>query len=158
MDADALAPLVYPTEKTKEEDPPFVPVDEDKHFIASFNGNDLVVTAYGETATRNVEELLDELHGECWDKAQEPKVGDEIVITDNEMCYSANVEWLKKHATPEQMIQFDWANEPPCGEKGEVVAKAPHNTDPEKMIYLVEIVHAFVRRSYLMDGMGIKKA
>lgn len=165
MNADSLVPYPQPCvesddqlEETKDEKSPFEPVDEDKRFVASFNGTNLVVSAYGETVTRNVEELLDELRHECWERAQEPKVGDKIVITDSEMCYSANVEWLKEHATPEQMIQFDWANEPPCGKEGEVVAKAPHNTDPEKTIYLVEIVYAFVRRSYLMDGLGIKKA
>lgn len=125
-------------------------------YKVSFSGTNLIVTAHGETVSYNVEELLDELHEKCYQKAREIRVGDEVEIMDGTESYPCYDEWLKKNLTLAQALRFDWENPPKTGDLATVVLVAPH-LEFSQHLYLIEVEHDDVYRLYLVNRKAIKK-
>lgn len=165
-------PIIICAEDIEPYDPPFegavIPQDEQesprkfktcdgsKGYEVLFTGASLVVTAHGETVSYNVEELLDEIADQCYQKSLKIKVGDTVKIVNGEDSYPCYIDWLEKNLTLEQALRFDWENTPRTGDYAMVAAISSH-LDVNKDLYLIEVEHDCVSRLYLVNREAIEK-
>ena len=146
-------------------DPPFdgavlpEPKNE-KSYTCTFNGEELIVRAFGSETRRNVQEILDEMVCQCKTESQKIREGDYVVIVDAEDSYDTYIDWIRIHCDADQMIQFAWESQPVNGSVGKVVKIRPHTMLFDKQLCLVAIRDGdkLYDSYYLLDKDALRKA
>lgn len=81
------------------------------------------------------------------------EVGDTVRVIDNKQSYTTYADWFKNK--PELVARYAYGHTPDNGIIAEVIAKHPHNTDSDKMLYAIETGN--YSPVYLVNGDGIEK-
>lgn len=129
-------------------------------YTCTFNGEELIVHAYGQETRRDVQEIIDEMISECHKKTQEIREGDYVVIVDAGDSYDAYIEWIRINCDADQMIQFAWETQPVNGSVGKVIKIRPHTMFIDTRLCLVAIHDGDkLNDSYYLLGMkALRKA
>ena len=126
-------PLFHDVVEEKEEE------EDSLKYRCGFDGENLIVTAFGQSVTRNMTELLDEMVSECEALSNKISVGDRVQIEDRDYTYASYDDFVKRYLCFDQAMAWQYGRYPDNGSVGKVIIMKPHLRGLPEQVCVVEI-------------------